>query len=79
MAVGTLSGVTGLSIGGHTVATTVADAAAGDVDALARIVHAHHDDMARLAFIICGDQDLAQDAVQAAWPRSGIRTGCAHG
>ena len=48
--------------------STVASAAAGDADALARIVGAHHDDMARLAFVICGDQDLAQDAVQAAWP-----------
>jgi len=50
-------------------ATTVAAAAAGDVDALASIVGAYHDDMARIAFVICGDQDLAQDAVQAAWPR----------
>lgn len=49
-------------------ATTVAEAAAGDALALARIVAAHHDDMARLCFVICGDQDLAQDAVQAAWP-----------
>jgi RNA polymerase sigma factor (sigma-70 family) len=49
-------------------ADTVADAAAGDADALARIVGVHHDDMARICFVICGDQDLAQDAVQAAWP-----------
>jgi RNA polymerase sigma factor (sigma-70 family) len=49
-------------------ATTVADAAAGDADALARIVGAHHDDMARICFVICGDPDMAQDAVQAAWP-----------
>lgn len=49
-------------------ATTVADAAAGNAEALARIVGAHHDDMARIAFVICGDQDLAQDAVQSAWP-----------
>lgn len=48
-------------------AATVADAAAGDAAALARIVAAYHDDMARLCFVICGDQDLAQDAVQAAW------------
>ena len=46
----------------------MADAAAGDKDALARIVGAHHDDMARICFVICGDQDLAQDAVQTAWP-----------
>jgi RNA polymerase sigma-70 factor, ECF subfamily len=49
-------------------AATVADAAAGDASALARIVGAHHDDMARICFVICGDADLAQDAVQAAWP-----------
>lgn len=49
-------------------AATVADAAGGDANALARIVGAHHDDMARIAYVICGDQDLAQDAVQAAWP-----------
>ena len=48
-------------------AATVADAAAGDAAALARIVAAYHDDMARLSFVIFGDQDLAQDAVQAAW------------
>jgi RNA polymerase sigma factor (sigma-70 family) len=57
-----------LTISGGIAATTVADAAAGDRDALARIVGAHHDDMARICFVICGDQDQAQDAVQAAWP-----------
>jgi RNA polymerase sigma factor (sigma-70 family) len=53
---------------GGIASTTVAQAAAGDADALARIVGAHHDDMARIAYVICGDQDLAQDAVQTAWP-----------
>ena len=48
--------------------TTVTDAAGGDADALARIVAAYHDDMARVCFVICGDQDAAQDAVQSAWP-----------
>ena len=60
--------VSELSISGGIAATTVADAAAGDADALARIVGAHHDDMARICFVICGDADMAQDAVQAAWP-----------
>jgi RNA polymerase sigma factor, sigma-70 family len=60
--------VSELTIAGNIAATTVADAAAGDADALARIVGAHHDDMARICFVICGDPDLAQDAVQAAWP-----------
>lgn len=57
-----------LTIPGGIAASTVADAAAGGADALARIVGAHHDDMARVCYVICGDQDLAQDAVQSAWP-----------
>ena len=48
-------------------ASGVSDAAAGDVAALARIVAEHDDDMARVSFVICGDQDLGQDAVQATW------------
>ena len=42
-------------------------AAAGDETAFARIVAAYHGDMLRVAYGICGDRDLAQDAVQAAW------------
>jgi RNA polymerase sigma-70 factor (ECF subfamily) len=57
-----------LSIPGAIAASTVAEAATGDADALARIVGVHHDDMARICYVICGDQDIAQDAVQAAWP-----------
>ena len=48
-------------------ADTLSEAAAGDALALARIVEAYHDDMARLCFVICGDRDTAQEAVQAAW------------
>ena len=44
-----------LTIHGGIAATTVAAAAAGDADALARIVGAHHDDMARICFVIYGD------------------------
>jgi len=64
-----------LTISGGIAAATVADAAAGDADALARIVGAHHDDMARICYVICGDQDTAQDAVQAAWPIAWRRLG----
>jgi RNA polymerase sigma-70 factor (ECF subfamily) len=46
----------------------VARAASGDEIAFARIVAAHHDDMARVAFIVCRDVQLAQEAVSAAWP-----------
>ncbi len=49
--------------------SVVASAATGDEVAFARIVAAHHDDMARVAFVVCGDVALAQDAVQAAWPK----------
>lgn len=45
----------------------VEQAAAGDEQAFARIVAAHHDDLSRVAFVICRDVDLAQDAVQQAW------------
>ena len=48
-------------------AHTVADAAAGDVHAFARIVELYHDDMARLCYVICGDREIAQECVQAAW------------
>ena len=42
-------------------------AVAGDESAFARIVAAHHSDMARIAFFICGDLDVAEEAEQAAW------------
>lgn len=46
----------------------VALAAGGDEAAFARIVRAHHDDMTRVCFVICGDLDVADEAVQTAWP-----------
>jgi RNA polymerase sigma-70 factor (ECF subfamily) len=60
--------VTEVAVGSRIAEKTVADAARGDAQALAVIVGIHHDDMARIAFVICGDQDRAQDAVQSAWP-----------
>jgi RNA polymerase sigma-70 factor, ECF subfamily len=42
-------------------------AVAGDEAAFARIIHAHHDDMTRVCFVICADIDLADEAVQGAW------------
>jgi RNA polymerase sigma-70 factor (ECF subfamily) len=50
------------------LATAVAQATAGDEAAFARIVRAHHADMTRVCFVICGDLDLADEAVGAAWP-----------
>lgn len=40
----------------------------GDEAAFARIVRRHHADMVRVAFVVCGDPDLAEEAVAAAWP-----------
>ena len=45
----------------------VASAASGDEVAFARIVNEHHNDMTRVAYVVSGDVDIAQDAVQAAW------------
>ncbi|OGO55007.1 MAG: hypothetical protein A2V85_10100 [Chloroflexi bacterium RBG_16_72_14] len=43
-------------------------AATGDSVAFARIVAAYHADMVRVAYVVSGgSQDLADDAVQAAW------------
>src|SRR5207342_3492433 len=50
------------------LAGAVAQATAGDQSAFARIVRAHHDDMTIVCFVICGDLDLADEAVGAAWP-----------
>src|SRR5262245_24592626 len=42
-------------------------AIAGDELAFARIVAAHHEDMARIAYFVCGDLDVAEEAEQTAW------------
>jgi RNA polymerase sigma factor (sigma-70 family) len=57
------------------LAHAVTSAAAGDEVAFARIVAAHHDDMARVAYVVCRDADLAQEAVQEAWSIAWRRLG----
>lgn len=42
-------------------------AVAGDEVAFARIVTVHHEDMRRVCVVMTGDEQLAEDAVQAAW------------
>ena len=42
-------------------------AIAGDEVAFARIVAAHHDDLARIAYFVTGDLDIAEEAEQSAW------------
>jgi len=46
---------------------TIASAAAGDDSAFRRIVAAYHGEMYRVCVVVCGDQSIAEDAVQAAW------------
>ena len=43
-------------------------AASGDDIAFARIVAENHEDMRRVCAVVCGDDDLAEEAVQVAWP-----------
>lgn len=57
----------GQAMGGRTVASTVELAGAGDEAAFAQVVAAYHADMARVALVACGDRELAEDVVQAAW------------
>ncbi len=49
------------------VATTVRLAADGDEVAFARLVSEHHPAMARVAYVIVGDAELARDVVETAW------------
>lgn len=59
-----------------TFATALADspealihaAAAGDEGAFAKIIDRHRVSMTRIAYVVCGDADLAEESVQAAWP-----------
>jgi RNA polymerase sigma-70 factor (ECF subfamily) len=43
-------------------------ARAGDEAAFRWIVETHGSDMRQVAFVVCGDIDLAEEAVAAAWP-----------
>jgi len=59
--------MSGQTVGETTIASTVALAGAGDEAAFAQLVSTYHADMAWVAFAACGDRELAEDAVQAAW------------
>lgn len=57
-----------MTVGLEAAATAAVDQAIeGDEVAFARIVAAFHADMVRVAYVVAGDHDTAQDAVQAAW------------
>jgi RNA polymerase sigma factor (sigma-70 family) len=53
----------------------VARAAAGDEAAFTRIVATHHVDMLKVSLAVCGDPQMADDAVQAAWSLAWRRLG----
>jgi RNA polymerase sigma factor (sigma-70 family) len=59
--------MTSLALDSATIASTVERAIAGDEYAFGRIVAAYHLDLVRVAYVICGDEGLAEDAAQAAW------------
>ena len=46
---------------------SIASAAAGDEVAFTQIVARYHDDLVRVAYLVSGDGEVAQDAAQAAW------------
>lgn len=57
----------GMDLVGSDVIAVVSAAASGDAVAFARIVAAHDGDMSRVAYLVCGDVDMAHEAVQSAW------------
>ncbi len=62
-------------IDGGIAGAVIERAAAGDEMAFARIVTAHHEDMARIAYLVSGDLDVAADAELAAWAIAWRRLG----
>jgi RNA polymerase sigma-70 factor, ECF subfamily len=50
-------------------------AVAGDEEAFARIVAGNNDDMARIAYLVSGSLDVAEEAVQSAWAIAWRRLG----
>ena len=60
---------------GSGIETIVRSAATGDELAFARLVADHHASMARVAYVICGDEDATRDAVQSAWAIAWRRMG----
>jgi RNA polymerase sigma-70 factor, ECF subfamily len=60
------------------VAELVQAAATGDEAAFTELVSRHHQDMLRVAYVICRDPALAEDAAQAAWTIAWRRIGDVH-
>ena len=55
-------------LGGALTGQQVRRALDGDEDAFRWIVETFTADMARICFVVCGDETLSEDAVAAAWP-----------
>jgi RNA polymerase sigma factor (sigma-70 family) len=53
----------------------LASAAAGDETAFAAIVGAHHEDMRRVCVVVVGSEEIADDAVEAAWSKAWRKLG----
>jgi RNA polymerase sigma factor (sigma-70 family) len=53
----------------------LASAAAGDESAFASIVAAHHEDMRRVCVVVVGNEDIADEAVEAAWSKAWRKLG----
>lgn len=53
----------------------LASAAAGDEVAFASIVAAHHEDMRRVCVVVVGSEEIAEDAVEAAWSKAWRKLG----
>jgi RNA polymerase sigma-70 factor (ECF subfamily) len=64
-----------VTIDGEATGAIIQRAIAGDEVAFARIIADHHEDMARIAYLVSGSLDLAEDAVQAAWAVAWRRLG----
>lgn len=57
------------------IEATIRLAAAGDELAFSRLVAEHHAAMARVAYVIAGETEVARDAVQSAWTIAWRRLG----
>jgi RNA polymerase sigma factor (sigma-70 family) len=57
------------------IEATVRSAATGDQVAFSRLVAEHYPAMARVAFVVCGDEEATRDSVQSAWAIAWRRIG----
>ena len=70
-----MSATSATAIGDESPAGLIRAAVAGSEAAFATIVERHHAAMTRVTFVVCGDADLAAEAVQAAWPIAWLKLG----